>query len=68
MPQLVVPGHAKQPTAHPLLAEVRMTRALLSQTIARIRVDAPVEAKGSGIPAGVNPHRAAVDKRWRGGA
>jgi hypothetical protein len=61
----VVPGHARQPVAHPLLAESRMTRQLLMQAIARIRVDAPVEA--AGVPAGVNQHRAAANARWRKG-
>lgn len=60
---MVVPGHA--PTAHPLLGEIRMTRQLMAQMIARIRVDAPQESKG-GIAPGVNQHRAAVNRRWRG--
>jgi hypothetical protein len=63
---LIVPGHAKQPVAHPLLAESRQTRMLVAQMIARIRVDAPVEAAGA--PAGVNQHRAAANARWRKGA
>src|SRR5258708_33133428 len=36
---LVVPGHARQPTSHPLLTEIRMYYALLAQTLGRIRVD-----------------------------
>jgi len=61
----VVPGHAGQPTASPLLTEVRMHRALLATTLGRLRVDAP-EASG-GIPtAGINRHRGAALSRWYG--
>jgi hypothetical protein len=61
----VVRGHAGQPVANGLLAEARQTRMLLAQMIARIRVDAPVEA--TGVPAGVNQHRRAANARWRKG-
>src|SRR6476646_9184881 len=36
-------GVAKQPVAHPLLAEIRQTRALRAQMLARIVVSAPEE-------------------------
>ena len=42
-----------------------MGNRLLMQAIARIRVDAPVEA--AGVLAGVNQHRAAANARWRKG-
>lgn len=61
----VVRGHAGQPVANGLLAESRQTRMLLAQMIARIRVDAPVDA--AGVPTGVNQHRAAANARWRKG-
>jgi hypothetical protein len=35
----IVVGHAGQPVANPLLAEIRMHSALLAQTLARLRVD-----------------------------
>jgi hypothetical protein len=55
---LVVPGHAKQPTAHPLLTEIRMYYALLAQTLGRIRVD--LVDSGSGGLVLANRHRTAA--------
>jgi hypothetical protein len=55
---LVVPGHAKQPTSHPLLTEIRMYYALLAQTLGRIRVDL-VDSGSGGLVLG-NRHRTAA--------
>ena len=66
----VVLGHAKQDVAHPLLGEVRMHRALLATTLARIRVDPPAESgssSGSVMSAAIHGRKGA-DIKWRGGA
>jgi hypothetical protein len=38
---LMVKGYQGQPVAHPLLGEIRQSRQLRAQTLARIRVTAP---------------------------
>jgi hypothetical protein len=64
---LVVPGHASQPVAHPLLGEIRQTQALLAQTLGRLRVDVS-ESTGGIVNAGGNRFRAAANARWNRGA
>ena len=59
---LVVPGHAKQPVSHPLLAEIRQYQTLLAQTLARLRLDV-VETAARGAVVG-NRQRAAALSRW----
>ena len=57
-------GVAKQPVAHPLLAEIRQTRALRAQMLARIVVSAPEEKlTNAGFPRAVQARNAA-NKRW----
>lgn len=54
-------GYKAQPVANPLLPELRMTRQLLAQTLARVRVDVLEEP----APAGQsNRYRAAALTRW----
>jgi hypothetical protein len=61
-------GVAKQPVAHPLLGEIRQTRALRAQMLARITVTAPEEKQtGAGVfPLGVQ-QRDAANSRWKKG-
>ncbi len=61
----MVKGVAGQPVAHPLLAEIRQTRALRAQLLARITVTAPEEKQSGTIyaPLGVQ-QRAAALQRW----
>ena len=57
-------GYQGQPVAHPLLGEIRQTRALRAQTLARIRVTPPEEKQtGSVFTLGVQ-QRTAANKRW----
>jgi hypothetical protein len=63
---LIVPGHAKQPVANPLLGEVGQHQALLAQTLGRLRVD--VVEPGAGQPVTGNRFRSAALSRWRGSA
>jgi hypothetical protein len=63
---LIVPGHAKQPVAHPLLAEVRQHQALLAQTLGRLRLDVVEPGVGQAVTA--NRFRSAALSRWHGGA
>jgi hypothetical protein len=57
-------GVAGQPVAHPMLAEIRQTRALRAQMLARITVTPPEEKQsGSVFTLGVQ-QRAAASKRW----
>jgi hypothetical protein len=46
--QMIVKGHAGQPAANPLLAEVRQHQPLLAQTLARLRLDVVETAAGTG--------------------
>jgi hypothetical protein len=62
---MVVPGYNAQPVAHPLLTEIRQHHLLISQTLARLKVDVPDEP-GLLSVAGVNKARAGANKRWRG--
>jgi hypothetical protein len=60
----MVKGVAAQPVAHPLLGEIRQTRALRAQMLARITVTAPEEKQtGSVFALGVQ-QRTAANKRW----
>ena len=63
--EMVVPGYNGQPVAHPLLTEIRQHHLLISQTLARLKVDIPDEP-GLLSVAGVNKARGASNKRWRG--
>jgi hypothetical protein len=57
-------GVAGQVVAHPLLAEIRQSRALRAQMLARITVTAPEEKQTANVfPLGVQ-QRAAANKRW----
>ncbi|MDH6247246.1 hypothetical protein [Mycobacterium sp. OTB74] len=61
-------GVAGQVVAHPLLGEIRQTRALRAQTLARIKVTAPEEKPAAGVfTVGAAQQRAAANKRWRKG-
>jgi hypothetical protein len=61
---LMCKGVAGQPVAHPMLAEIRQTRALRAQMLARITVTPPEEKQSAGIfPLGVQ-QRNAANKRW----
>jgi hypothetical protein len=62
---MVVPGYNAQPVAHPLLTEIRQHHLLISQTLARLKLDIPEDAGVLGV-AGVNAGRRAANKRWRG--
>jgi hypothetical protein len=62
---MVVPGYNGQPVAHPLLTEIRQHHLLVSQLLARLKLDVPEDAGVLGA-AGVNKARAAANKRWRG--
>jgi len=61
----MVKGVAGQPVAHPLIAEIRQTRALRAQLLARITVSPPEEKQQS---SGVFPRavqaRDAANRRW----
>ena len=63
---LVVPGHAKQPTSHPLLTEIRMYYALLAQTLGRIRVDL-VDSGSGGLVLGNRYRTAALARHYPAG-
>lgn len=65
--ELVVPGYmGKGSVAHPLLCELRMSRQLLGQTVARIDMDVP-DAPGIQTGTGTsNRFRAAAMTRWHG--
>jgi len=60
----MVKGYQGQPVAHPLLGEIRQTRALRAQTLARIRVTPPEEKQTGNIFALGVQQRAAANKRW----
>jgi hypothetical protein len=64
---MMVSGYQGQPVAHPLIGEIRQTRALRALTLARIKVSPP-EEKTSGVVlpmGGVNQQRAAANRRWQ---
>jgi hypothetical protein len=67
-PSLVVPGYSGQPTAHPLLNEVRQYHGLISQTLGRLRLDPPESTGVLGVVGAANKARAAADTRWRPGS
>jgi hypothetical protein len=48
-----------------LVTEIRQHHLLISQTLARLKVDLPDEPGLLGVP-GVNKARSAANKRWRG--
>jgi hypothetical protein len=60
-----VKGYNGQPVGHPLLTEIRQHHLLISQTLARLKVDIPEDAGVLGV-SGFNKARAAANKRWRG--
>lgn len=62
---LVVKGYSGQPVAHPLLTEIRQHYLLISQTLARLKVDVPEPTGVLGV-VGANRQRAAANRRWRG--
>ena len=62
---MVVPGYKGQPVAHPLLTEIRQHHLLISQTLARLKLDVPEEPGLVGV-VGVNKARSAANRRWRG--
>ena len=61
---LMVKGVAGQPVAHPLLGEVRQTRALRAQMLARITVTPPEEKQSASVFTLGVQQRAAANKRW----
>jgi hypothetical protein len=61
---MIVPGYNGQPVAHPLLTEIRQHHLLISQTLARLKVDVPDEPGVLGV-ASVNKARSAANARWR---
>jgi hypothetical protein len=63
----MVKGVAGQPVAHPLLGEVRQTRALRAQMLARINVTAPEEKQSGSVFARGVQQRDAANARWRKG-
>lgn len=62
---MVVPGYNGQPVAHPLLTEIRQHHLLISQTLARLKLDVADDAGVLGV-VGVNKQRGAANRRWRG--
>jgi hypothetical protein len=64
---LMVSGYQGQPVAHPLLGEIRQSRQLRGQLLARIKVTPPAgkesEPGGVVLPMGVQQRDAAA-KRW----
>jgi len=62
----VVMGSTKQPVAHPLIAELRQHRLATSMLLARLRLDDPADASGSGPHRYDSTHaREAAYARWR---
>jgi hypothetical protein len=60
-------GYQGQPVAHPLLGEIRQTRALRALTLARIRVTPPEEKPTANVfPLGIQ-QRNAANARWKKG-
>lgn len=64
----VVLGHAKQDVAYPLIGEIRMHRALLATTLARIRTDLPAESSSGSVMSAAIHGRRGADIKWRGRA
>ena len=60
--ELIVPGYNGQPTANPMLAELRLHGQLLAQTLARLRID--VSENSSGELVAENRYRRAALSRW----
>jgi hypothetical protein len=63
---MVVKGYNGQPVAHPLLTEIRQHHLLISQTLARLKVDAAEPSPGVIGVVGGSRQRAAANRRWRG--
>ena len=63
----MVKGVAGQSVAHPLLGEVRQTRTLRAQMLARINVTAPEEKQSGSVFARGVQQRDAANARWRKG-
>jgi hypothetical protein len=65
--ELVVPGYmSKGSVAHPILCELRMSRQLLGQTLARIDLDVPEAPSVAPAMGTSNRFRAAALSRWNG--
>jgi hypothetical protein len=61
--EMIVKGHAGQPVANPLLAEVRQHQALLAQTLARLRLDVVETAAGGAYRAAIG-EASSARSRW----
>ena len=62
---LAVPGYMdKGLVPHPLIGEIRQHHLLISQTLARLKLDIPDDAGVLGVTR-VNKARSAADARWR---
>jgi hypothetical protein len=61
---LMCTGYQGQPVAHPLLGEIRQSRALRAQTLARIKVTPPEEKQVASVFMRGVQQRAAANKRW----
>ena len=67
--QLRSTGSTGQPVLNPLLAEIRMTTQLITQTLGRLKLDIPEEKSRMAGGNGGNRFRAAAMARWgMGGA
>jgi hypothetical protein len=54
---MILPGYNGQPVAHPLLTEIRQHHLLISQTLARLKVDVPEEPGVLGVAGEQGPQR-----------
>jgi hypothetical protein len=64
--EMIVRSYSGQPVSHPLLTEIRQHHLLISQTLARLKVDVPEPAGVLGVVGSSNKQRGAVNQRWRG--
>jgi hypothetical protein len=62
---LMVKGSMGQPIPNGLLNEIRATYQLISQTLARLKVESSEPSGVLGLVGG-NRQRAAANRRWRG--
>lgn len=63
----MVKGVAGQPVINPIIPEIRQTRALRAQMLARITVTQPEEKQSAGVFARGVQQRDAAQARWRKG-
>ena len=63
---LWVTGSMGQLVPNGMLAEIRQYNMLISQTLARIKIDFDSAANADLIINRPNPQRAGANKRWRG--